>query len=476
MYQLDPKDIWRRLPKFLFVDLIKQVSRTASETLLGGGIDFKHKNPEIHKLWHEFVKENKFETIMWNTEEMESRVGIVYLTLNRTRTNDLRINIAQPYFTQGMGYSFANEELAVMYERFEVDNKCMIIRSVYDKEKTVRTVWDEGNRNRVDVMEVNEKLPRDKQIKEVDYHHFGFVPVFAMYNRPFFPFMQTYGNNIFFQSPWLTTYNQALENAGINALADWANCSGLPILANYTIQQFYKELSFAKTRIVSNAGVNSYQDNSYAMAEQQFELLTSDFYINKNGGEQLTVQQNQNHFVDYQESYDYVIKTFFKWCGYSYVGDSSSAQKTTQESYQRYDDTLRTLVWKREFHGKQWTDVIIKIFKAMGINLEDNRDDWSFEIRRNAIVDQASLTDTLIKWQQAGLCTRAEMLATIKNIDLDYAQHLVDYIDEQNKKENITPSIMAGAGVEGVKGANFQSGKVSGVKNPTADKGGRPNE
>ena len=50
------------------------------------------------------------------------------------------------------------------------------------------------------------------------------------------------------------------------------------------------------------------------------------------------------------------------------------------------------------------------------------------------------------------------MLATIKNIDLDYAQHLVDYIDKQNKKEGITPNIMKDKGVEGVKGANFQSG------------------
>lgn len=474
MYQKEAQELWRRLPAFQFVNLVKQVGRTAAETLLGGGIEFKHKNEEYHKIWHDFERRVNFFNIMWNVEEMTSQIGVVFITLNRSKTGELWLNIAQPYYSNGMGYSFANEEIAVMFERFEIDNKSYIIRSVYDREKVVRTAWDNETHNRVDVFEVSTKLPPEKQFNEVDYHHFGFVPVFAMYNRPYFPFITNYGQGFYFYSPWNTTYNQSLINSGINELADWANCSGLPVLANYAMQQFYKELSFAKTRVVSNSNINSYQDNELAQDNNQWELINSDFFINKNGGEQISIMQNPNHFIDYQESYDYLFRMFFKWCGYSYVGDTSSAQKTAQESFQRYEDTLRTCEWKRTEHGRQWKNIIVKIYKAMGIDLYKNEDDWSFEIRRNVIVDKAVLIDNLTKQQQLGIIDRAEMISQIKNIDYDQAEALVDSVDKKNKEEEITPAIKQGQGVEGVDGANFQSNKVSGVKNPTSDKGGRP--
>ncbi len=112
----------------------------------------------------------------------------------------------------------------------------------------------------------------------------------------------------------------------------------------------------------------------------------------------------------------------------------------------------------------------------MGIDLEKKPEDWSFEIRRNVIVDQATLIDNLAKLQQLGIMDREEMVVRTRNVDYDQAIEIIKKIDENNNKAGIVPAIKAGAGVEGVNGANFQGGKVSGVKNPTADKGGRPNE
>ena len=90
--------------------------------------------------------------------------------------------------------------MAVIIESTYIDNSLHLIRSVYDTEKIVRTVWSDRTRAQINMYEFVSKLPSDKQLDYgaydqehnayVLYHNMGVVPCELLLNKPykqFFP-------------------------------------------------------------------------------------------------------------------------------------------------------------------------------------------------------------------------------------------------------------------------------------------------
>lgn len=468
-YQLNGRTtLLRQIDNFTFVDPKKTLANYSTQLLLGKGIEFKSENEEWHKIWHEFSYRNRVFELMWQAELMSSFLGVAFITINIDRGGKVYWNIANPEYTNTIGRNMATEQIAVLYERFQTKNSIYIIQSIYDTQKVRRFIWD--NQNRVDVNAFNSEVDTEDQIVEEWYHNLGFVPVFTITNKPFRPWIINYNTGWFGNNMLQTSREKDSINRNEASVCDTANASGMPEIINNLYRQYYKEMIYAKSRVIAN-DVQSYTANTLADQDEQFQLQNADFFIRLQGGPQVSVQQNSNKLGDYQMAINQAWEDFYNRCGYS-LKASTANQKSTDESQSQFSNSIETTNFKRMFHTEQWIRGLVKTFSVYKIDLLAERESWSFEIKKNIITDENSMRDNLIKEIQVGTKTPVDMISQLQGIDRDYAENIWNNNLEWFK-ENDFPITMkdGGGGVSGVKGAslpNAQNGK-GGDK----DKGGR---
>lgn len=468
-YRNNTRDILRQINNLQFTNPPQVLARYATNLLLGNGIEFK-ASEKIHKIWHEFANRNRVLELMNTTERMVSINGWAIITINLDEKGRAYWNIANPDFTNVVGTNLVEEEIAVIYERFIIDNHQFICKSEYTKNEIKRTLW-RGNEDKttgnisfdenISVNEFNEQVKPENRIVPYIKHNWGFCPVFCIYNYPYranrlFYMNQTGGNNLF-----SSTMNQYNTDNGPQALADWSNASLLPEIINNLYRTLYKEMVMGKTRIITSGMTQSVMNrNITSEGNCEWDAIGSDYIINVGQmGAESKVVQNKNLLPDLQMAISNAWNDFFNRCHYSIKG-TGTAQKTASESFGEFYNSIETTNQKRKYHGEQWKRGLIKTFKVMGINLEEE-DDWSFEIKKNFGLDEASLRDNLIKEIQAGTKTPIDMIVATQGVDYDQAEHIWEKNKEWFTKNNF-PIAME------------QGGMVSGVNGATSPKGGRP--
>lgn len=472
-----------------FVDVPRIISFLKVRSYMGRGIEFKHKDKKIHKLWHKFVELNDFYSHMFESNRIKSEVGAVFETINISQGGNVLLARANPLMMSGVGFSFATPVIAQIIIQMSIGNRQVYARSVYDREKVVRTFWFLNKEGVIELYNNSAKIDEELQVELgtfnaldgtwTHYHNLGFVPVEVIYNEPFTPVLPVLNAGFYSQSPFTTPQN--LNNVGFDyrQVKDTAKCSKLILQLDNLYIHLNRLIEIFKPRLVITSN-NAVDGNPYlqeklrqqGMVGNNSNLMDADIYTSTQAN-QIKVEQvaTPNTIDNYQNQIVATWIDIFKSVGISYTTQSGT-QKTGQESFTQYKGDIEDVNFQRNYLTNKWINVIVKCFKAMGVDLTKDRNAWSFQVKKNLATDENSLVDTLIKQYQLKLKKPSEILSIIEGIDEDYAEHIVDenfkWFDK-HKEETTLPQINppANANVSGVKSASLPGSK---------EQGGRPEQ
>lgn len=429
-----------------YVDIIDDIALKHATIYMGNGIEFKSKDPKIHEQWHKMLKRNKLDDVMFFVEKLLSRNGAVFLTINRNAKNEAMLNITNIWFPQFANKCFATSTQAVIYEQFNIDNQIRIMRSYYDTEKVERYIVDK-NENRIsNLQEFKSKLPEEYQIQLGDYdpnkrafvyyHNCGFVPVQVMVNEPlpstFFPILFA---PTAFQSPFETERLEKFGNWDYSSLKDTARCKGLIEVLQVLRSLQVQNAIIDKTRAIaygiteSEKDRNDRNDDSWLLSNTILNAGYGKTFGGVGGvsGSAIEVLRPANNLLTYDDAINNVQREIYNKSGLSFLLHTAN-QKTAEETASQHAETLLSLYRRQTWHTKQWVEVIEKMFMMENVKLKDG--DWSFQAKKNNIIDEAYKIDNIIKKIQAGADTPVNLIAVDRNVDEDMAQQ----IWEENKK------------------------------------------
>lgn len=474
-------DMYSQLDNLVFVDVPKIISYDKVRMFMGLGYEFKHQNKEIHKKWERIAELNSFFDFMFQTEKFMSEMGAIPLTINKNMLGEPLLNVANPYFSNAIECCFSTSDFGVITSEIVVDNQMCLLREAYDTEKVVRTIWSGEQavtKRQLNMYEYVAKLPKEKQIEMGEYdkehnayifrHNLGFCPLVIMKNQPFRQFMVNLGDNFYFRSPYITANNYNSTGWSYSAIQDTAKCSGLIV----QLQNFYTQMNkmglLDKPRIVIG-GLNQITANKLRQNKELLKSYLKDIMINTgNSGGDVKVVAPTNTLNYYYECITNTWKDIYRACGLSYT-TQTSVQKTATESNSSYEQSLQEINFERTYHTMQWIVVLKRLFKMMGIDLGDSSQ-WSFQVKRNMVIDEASKLDSLIKQVQLGTKTPVQTIATLEGIDEDNANHIWEENKQWFEKNDFPIAMKEGSGVSGVKGASLPTSEEKGGR-PEQDKG-----
>ena len=461
--------LFEALDTMEFVDVPKVISNYKTRLYMGRGIEFKHNNPKIHEYWHHIEQLNNFTEFMFIVSRMISENGGAIVSISRNINGDPLVNVANPYYASGVETSYCSSDMAVIIESTYIDNSLHLIRSVYDTEKIVRTVWSDRTRAQINMYEFVSKLPSDKQLDYgtydqehnayVLYHNMGVVPCELLLNKPYKQFFPMYSTSVYYQSPYKYGQNDKMYN--YSGVSDTANCKGLILQLQNVYTQMNKLIVLDKPRIaVSNVNEATWNQMKKEGASQAFfnDLV---FRVGGssgiNNGATMSVMSPTNSLDHYQNQIVATWIDIFKACGLSYQTQSGT-QKTAQESTNSFSGSVEELNYLRIFLTRQWMRVIVKMFKIAGIELGDS-ESWSFQVKKNIITDEANKLDNLIKELQIGTKTPVDIISIIEGIDHDNAEQVYKSNSDWFKANDYPIATKdQGKGVSGVKGPDVQQG------------------
>lgn len=468
---INTKSLFNQLDYLRFVDVPKILAYKKTRIYMGRGLEFKHENQEIHKKWHRFVELNDFEQFMFNACELMSEMGSVAVSINKNQLGEPLINLANPYYSQGIETSYGTTDFAVLIETTQVDNNLYIIRSAYDKEKVIRTLWNANTKEQMNLFGYVSKLPKEKQLdwgtydeetnSYVYYHNLGIVPCVILVNKPFRLYFPNFGSNIYYQSPFTTTVNYETTGYGYDSVKDTALCSGLIEQLQNLYTQMNKLVILDKPRIILS-GVNQTTAQQLRRDNKALASYLDEVIIKANTtGPNVDIAAPTNTLDYYQNAIVSTWIDIFKASGLSFLTQSGT-QKTAQESVNSFQDSVEELNYMRNFWTNQWIKVIKCAMKVFGVELGE-KEKWSFQVKKNIITDEASLADRLIKQIQVGTTTPVQYISIMEGVDEDNAEQIWK---ENSKwfKENDFPIAMkdGGGAVSGVKGASLPTSKEKG--------------
>lgn len=436
------EDLFDLSDKIIYVDIPKIIADKKVQMYLGSGIEFKHKDKDIHKLWHELVELNNFIDIMYLVERQMSEMGGQFVTLNKSKEGKCLVNIVQPYFANNIAEAYVSPVAACFTENLLIDNNMHLVRSVYDKEKVVRTMWS-GDGTQINIQEYKGKLPKEYELDWGDYdkktnsyvfyHNFGFIPVMFFKNKPFKHYYPVMTSTTYFQSPFTTSWNYQSTGWTYESVKDTATCSGLILQLQNLYTQKWKLALLDKPRVILN-GISQGLSNGLLQKKQQSYAsnFLSDLIVNAGyggaNGAGMQIMSPTNNLSNYDDAIENLQRDIFNKCGLSYQVQTST-QKTSTESFSNFQESLQTLNFMREYHTNQWIDLIEKMFKICGKEL-GNREDWSFQVKRNIVIDESTQVDNILKEINCKSKTPIDMIAIRNGIDEDNAK----LIWEKNKK------------------------------------------
>ena len=94
----------------------------------------------------------------------------------------------------------------------------------------------------------------------------------------------------------------------------------------------------------------------------------------------------------------------------------------------------------RDFQTQQWREFIYKLFKVWEHDLGDD-DNWTFQVHKNIITDEASFLNSIILKVNNGFMTKQEGIAQLEGISMSDAKNKLDAIMKERKE---CPELFAG--------------------------------
>ena len=398
-------------------------ARKMSSTIWGQGYIFQSNNKNIEKKFKKFEKMNRLLNLLSYAERYLSLYGRAIITINKTKTGDIMLNMPNPFFFNGVGKVFVQPQLAVVWQRYKIDTYLYVVKTTYDCEKVVNELYTqdaEGKNTRV--FDKEAEILKSLEIEPTWYHHLGFVPVVELTNISFYQFNF---NNLEFAS-----------------LADWYPSAFLEPILYTTFKNLQKELKFCHSRLlIENADQRTMETLRQKMA---IDIEDNDFIVETEVGANYKPQPGNGDFTKYTQTLDHLMDFYFKFAGGSRFSEGGGAQKTVAETSTVRSAMIESVNNKLVLRNEQISDLLKKVLCALDCISDywDSEEYFTFKVNGNILRDNTTFIDNIIKQIENGLMSVEEGIQEIRQISKEQASEIFENIKTFNEENNIMNSMM----------------------------------
>lgn len=430
------------------LELREGLARQMSKNIWGQGFQFSSNNEAIDKQFKKISFLNQLENFFGYLERHCSLYGRAIVTINKTQEGEFMLNLSQPIWFNGIGKVFVQPQLAVIYQRVQLDTQMMIMRSTYTSKYVKNELFygDEENK-KLRVFDKSGVVLKSLRIEPYWEHNLGFPPIVEFTNLPFHQFY------------WLTDE--------FYPLTDWYPATTIEPLIFTTIKNLKKELAFNHSRVVLD-GVNQTMLNQLR-GKGTFDELSveesKDYVITAEtiGNSKIQFQPGNGDFTKYTATIEHLMDFYFKLAGSSRFSEGGGAQKTVAETSTIRSSMIETINQKLILRQKQCVELISKWLSCYGLcDFKEADNDFEFKINGNILQDETSHIDNQLKLIQNGIISPIDFiqdLFKLNRVDAEKKFEEVKKFNEENDIMNALTSQLEQVGENGEGNFNQATGE-----------------
>lgn len=418
----------QEIDNMIFYDPKEAVARKALKLLWGQGytIDIvKDEEPQndLEKKLMKALAKAGFPKVVSRGEFNMSYWGSYILTIYKNEGQELRIGEANPYLPSSIAkIEFADDVSAVVWKRFQWDDVHYTIKEKWDRVSVKRTLMN-GSDERVQIQDFNSKVPEELRIKEEWKHQLGILPVSLFTNLEIY----------------------TIAPSDLSRLADDYEVRNLPYAINQTYRSEIKEQLLDTTKVFGNfsqATLKKMQKLGFDYSQQLLSQLFIKVPLSNDSNKMVEVSQaNLSQLAPLIQARQDSMRAYFNGCGYSYTTGDETLNTNASTLFSKGQD-IETTKFKRGLRQQQYSEFIKKFLIAMGEISAEEIDDYDiiFRIKENVVQSPDQIIQSEIAMIEAGLQTRAEALARIRDMDIKEAEAKVEAAmkeQEEVEKKNM---------------------------------------
>jgi len=406
--------------------LKEMITNHGRRLLWGRGFSLVGKD---RKVIQKIFEQMRVETFFGEYFNLLSNEGHCIITIDRTLTGELVLNIPLLSGMSNVALVRKTEELAVIWQKFIYDHSNYYMRTTYDREKTINEFFHDaggGTPSTTQILGESRKIANYLRVKQIDYHNFGFVPVLFCPNLPHANFSL---DSVGFWYPDDVPSGDGLQSlqeeiVQILGAIDWE--------LNYNITRIFAMLTPAEEQQMR-------KDPEWALNRvNRMVVSNSAMGINKiiqeSGRSPLTVLQGDPKLESLTHYLDYTIDRAYNLRGYNSPQGTREhgTNKTSGEISLNMQNDLLTTNEKRLIQTAQINRLIQMLGKAMG----KEEIDCKIVIHGMSTTEITKLTDSTILQVQNGLLDRKSAVMKLNSCSEDEADLILERVDKEQKLQD----------------------------------------
>lgn len=383
--------------------------------ILRNGQDAK----ELEDIWARIEKENNFRQFMLKVEFQLSYYGNAIVMIYKTKTNKIRVGLADPkFYNEVARVNMIDNIAAITHRRYRLDSTDFYIREYWDEKQVTRTLWaDEKNTQQIVLQDFNKKIPEQYQIKEKEIHNLGIIPVHLILNKQ----------------------RDVKSLIRYNSLSD-----------TFTVENQIKALNTLRATQLREAVLNTTKifgnfDESTILRmansnKQIEEAVLRDVFVqvsrgDANNSNMVEILQANPKLEIYDNAIQNMLRNIWRGAGYTYVQSGDTMSGNAETLYANSADIATTKL-KRDLRQIEYAEIIRKILICDKSISPNDEIDILVNIKENVVQSPSQVVDQYLRLNEAGLLSRERVLQKIEQIpNLEQAKSLVNEAQEEASKD-----------------------------------------
>lgn len=398
--------------------LREQLAKRWSSLIWGGGFTFESENETIEKQFSKFAKMNQLESQLSFVERYLSMYGRAIVILNKTKTGEVVMNIANPNYFNGVGRVVITPQVAVIWQNYQLGNQNFIVKTKMTINETINEVYGSEN-DRVQIMEQEGEILEELQLEKKVVHNLGFIPIVEMVNIPFHPFWSNQWDFVKL-TDWYCGYSYEF--------------SLYKLLENLVIETKYNH----SRAYIENASQQLIEQIKRAQLNDEDGIDLADTFIETESGAKVNIQTGQGDFTKYTNAYNDLMDLYWKSSGMSRFSEGGGAQKTVAETASVRSQMIESVNQRISFRTSQVNELISKVLAMYGlIDYWETKNDFSFSINGNVLQDETTFIDNQIKLFQQNCSSPIQLIQKLYKCNQKEAQEMFDKVKDFNESNNV---------------------------------------
>lgn len=399
--------------------LREQLAKRWSSLIWGNGYNFDSTNDNIKKTFKRFEKMNQLSSQLSFIERYLSLYGRAIVILNKTKTGDVVMNIANPNYFNGVGRVVITPQVAVIWQNYQLGNQNFIVKTKMTINETINEVYGSEN-DKVQIMEQEGEILKELQLEKRVVHNLGFIPIVEMVNIPFHPFWSNQWDFVRL-TDWYCGYQYEF--------------SLYKLLENLVIEAKYNH----SRAYIENASQQLINQIKQAQLNDEDGIDLADTFIETESGAKVNIQTGQGDFTKYTSSYNDLMDLYWKSSGMNRFSEGGGAQKTVAETATIRSQMIESVNQRINFRTEQIKDLINKVLAMYSIidYYVDNEDKFNFTINGNVLEDEATFIDNQIKLFQNNCSSPIQLIQKLYKCSQTKAEEMFESIKKFNEANNV---------------------------------------